>query len=128
MARVFQGEHVFMTRVVSPVERFIYRLLGIKSDEEMDWKQYAVALLLFTLVGIITLYAIERLQVVLPLNPQKLAGVKPGLAFNTAISFNTNTNWQNYGGETTMSYLTQMIGLAVHNFLSAAAGWLYWWP
>ncbi len=122
MARVYQGERVFLTRVVGPFERFIYRLLGLRAEEEMDWKQYAVALLLFTLVGIVSLYLLERLQSFLPLNPQHLATVKPDLAFNTAISFNTNTNWQSYGGETTMSYLTQMLGLAVHNFLSAAAG------
>jgi K+-transporting ATPase ATPase A chain len=122
MARVFQGERVFLTRVVAPAERFIYRLLGLRVDEEMDWKQYAVALMFFTLAGVISLYALERLQGVLPLNPQKLGAVSPGLAFNTAISFNTNTNWQSYGGETTMSYLTQMFGLTVHNFLSAAVG------
>jgi len=122
MARVFQGERTFMTPIVGPVERLVYRLLGVRTDEEMNWKQYAIALLLFTLVGIISLYAIERLQAVLPLNPQHLTAVQPDLAFNTSISFNTNTNWQSYGGETTMSYLTQMLGLAVHNFLSAAVG------
>ena len=122
MAHVFQGERTFLTPVVGPVERLIYRILGMRADEEMDWKQYAVAMLLFTLVGIISLYALERLQSVLPLNPQNLGAVQPDLAFNTAISFNTNTNWQSYGGETTMSYLTQMLGLAVHNFLSAATG------
>jgi K+-transporting ATPase ATPase A chain len=122
MAHIFQGERVFLTPAAGPVERFIYRIAGIRSDEEMDWKQYAVAMLLFTLVGIVTLYAIERLQSVLPLNPQHLGAVKQDMAFNTAISFNTNTNWQSYGGETTMSYLTQMLGLAVHNFLSAATG------
>jgi K+-transporting ATPase ATPase A chain len=122
MAHVFQAEHTFLTPVVGPVERLAYRILGMRADEEMDWKQYAVAMLLFTLVGIISLYALERLQSVLPLNPQNLGAVQPDLAFNTAISFNTNTNWQSYGGETTMSYLTQMLGLAVHNFLSAATG------
>ncbi len=122
MAHVFQGERTFLTPVVGPVERLVYRILGMRADEEMDWKQYAVAMLLFTLVGIISLYALERLQSVLPLNPQNLGAVQPDLAFNTAISFNTNTNWQSYGGETTMSYLTQMLGLAVHNFLSAATG------
>src|SRR5208283_4350303 len=122
MARVFQGERTFMTPIVGPVERLVYRLLGVRTDEEMNWKQYAIALLLFTLVGIISLYAIERLQGILPLNPQHLTAVQPDLAFNTSISFNTNTNWQSYGGETTMSYLTQMLGLAVHNFLSAAVG------
>ena len=122
MARVYQGERTFLSPVVRPVERIVYRIVGLRPDEEMDWKSYALALLLFTLVGILTLYGIERLQSVLPLNPQHLGTVKPGLAFNTSVSFNTNTNWQNYGGETTMSYLTQMLGLAVHNFLSAAAG------
>jgi K+-transporting ATPase ATPase A chain len=122
MARVYQGERVFLTRVVGPVERFIYRLLGLRADEEMNWKQYAVALMFFTLAGVISLYALERLQGLLPLNPQKMGAVSPGLAFNTAISFNTNTNWQSYSGETTMSYLTQMLGMTVHNFLSAAVG------
>ena len=122
MARVYQGERTFLSPVVRPVERIVYRITGLRPDEEMDWKTYALALLFFTLVGILTLYGLERLQSVLPLNPQHLGAVKPGLAFNTSVSFNTNTNWQNYGGETTMSYLTQMLGLAVHNFLSAAAG------
>ncbi len=122
MARVYQGERTFLSPVVRPVERIVYRIVGLRADEEMGWKTYALALLFFTLVGILTLYGLERLQSVLPLNPQHLGAVKPGLAFNTSISFNTNTNWQNYGGETTMSYLTQMLGLAVHNFLSAATG------
>jgi K+-transporting ATPase ATPase A chain len=122
MAKVFQGERTFMSPVVGPVERFIYRILGIKSDEEMSWKIYAVALLLFTLLGLLSVYAIERLQAILPLNPQNLGAVNPGLAFNTTVSFNTNTNWQSYGGETTMSYLTQMLGLMVHQFLSAGVG------
>jgi len=122
MARVYQGERTFLSPVVRPVERIVYRIVGLRPDEEMGWKTYALALLFFTLVGILTLYGLERLQSVLPLNPQHLGAVKPGLAFNTSVSFNTNTNWQNYGGETTMSYLTQMLGLAVHNFLSAAAG------
>ena len=122
MARVYQGERTFLSPVVRPVERLVYRIVGLRPDEEMGWKTYALALMFFTLVGILTLYGLERLQSVLPLNPQHLGAVKPGLAFNTSVSFNTNTNWQNYGGETTMSYLTQMLGLAVHNFLSAAAG------
>jgi K+-transporting ATPase ATPase A chain len=122
MARVYEGERTFLSPVVRPVESLIYRVAGLHADDEMDWKTYAIALLLFTLVGIVSLYALLRLQSVLPLNPQHLGPVKPGLDFNTSISFNTNTNWQNYGGETTMSYLSQMIGLAVHNFLSAAAG------
>jgi potassium-transporting ATPase potassium-binding subunit len=122
MSHVVQGERTLLSPVVGPVERLVYRILGIRIDEEMDWKQYAVAFILFTIIGIISLYALERLQSVLPLNPQNLGAVHPDLAFNTAVSFNTNTNWQSYGGETTMSYLTQMLGLAVHNFLSAAAG------
>jgi K+-transporting ATPase ATPase A chain len=122
MAKVYQGERTFMSPVLGPVERFIYRITGVKPQEEMDWKMYAFALLLFSLVGLITLYGLQRLQSLLPLNPQNLSAVAPDLSFNTSVSFNTNTNWQSYGGETTMSYLTQMIGLAVHNFLSAAIG------
>jgi len=122
MARVFNGERNFLSPVMAPVERFTYRLLGTRPDEEMNWKKYAVAVLLLALLGVVTLYLIELLQGVLPFNPQHLPGVSPALAFNTSISFNTNTNWQNYGGETTMTYFTQMVGLTVHNFLSAAAG------
>jgi K+-transporting ATPase ATPase A chain len=122
MARVFNGERNFLSPILAPVERFTYRLLGTRPDEEMNWKKYAVAVLLLALLGVVTLYLIELLQGVLPFNPQHLPGVSPALAFNTAISFNTNTNWQNYGGETTMTYFTQMVGLTVHNFLSAAAG------
>ncbi|MGA9696983.1 MAG: potassium-transporting ATPase subunit KdpA, partial [Dehalococcoidales bacterium] len=122
MARVFSGERNILSPVMAPVERFTYRMLGTKSDEEMNWKQYAIAVVLFALLGVVTLYIIERLQGVLPFNPQHLPGVPSALAFNTSISFNTNTNWQNYGGETTMTYFTQMVGLTVHNFLSAAAG------
>ncbi len=122
MARVYAGESTFMDRVLGPVERFLYRLFGIRPDEEMDWKVYTVAMLLFSAVGLIVLYGLERLQGILPLNPQGLAGVPSDLSWNTAISFTTNTNWQNYGGEVVMSYFTQMLGLAVHNFVSAAAG------
>jgi len=122
MARVFGDEPTYLDPVMKPVERLIYRSCGIRPGVEMTWSQYALALLMFSLVGLLTLYAIERLQGLLPLNPQNLPGVPPGLAFNTAVSFNTNTNWQAYAGETTMSYLTQMAGLAFHNFVSAAAG------
>ncbi len=122
MARVYAGESTFLDRVLGPVERFLYRLFGIHPDEEMDWKVYTVAMLLFSAVGLIVLYGLERLQGILPLNPQGFAGVPPDLSWNTAISFTTNTNWQNYLGEVEMSYLTQMAGLAVHNFVSAAAG------
>jgi K+-transporting ATPase ATPase A chain len=122
MAKVYQGERTFLSPVLSPVERFIYRITGVKPQEEMNWKMYAFAMLLFSLVGLVTLYGLQRLQAILPLNPQKLGAVAPDLSFNTSVSFNSNTNWQSYGGETTMSYLTQMLGLAVHNFLSAAIG------
>ncbi len=122
MARVFNGERNMLSPVIAPVERLTYRLLGTRPDEEMNWKKYAAAVLLFALLGVVTLFIIELLQGVLPFNPQHLPGVSPALAFNTSISFNTNTNWQNYGGETTMTYFTQMVGLTVHNFLSAAAG------
>jgi potassium-transporting ATPase potassium-binding subunit len=122
MKRVYQGESVFLTPATGPVERFIYRIARIRSDEEMDWKTYAVVMLLFNFAGLLFIYALQRLQSVLPLNPQGLAAVKPDLAFNTAVSFATNTNWQSYGGETTMSYLTQMVGLTVQNFVSAASG------
>lgn len=122
MARVYAGERTLVGRVVGPVERLAYRAVGLRPDDEMDWKTYALALLVFSLVGLLALYGLQRLQGVLPLNPQGLGGVDPDLAFNTAASFTTNTNWQSYGGETTMSYLTQMLGLTVQNFLSAAAG------
>ncbi len=122
MAKVFQGERNVLSRAIGPLERFVYRISGIRSDEEMSWKTYAMAMMLFTLAGLVSLYAIERLQAILPLNPQNLGAVNPDLAFNTSTSFNTNTNWQSYGGETTMSYLTQMAGLMVHQFLSAAVG------
>ncbi len=122
MARVFQGERVFLTPAIGPVERFIYRITRIRSDEEMDWKTYAFVMLLFNVAGLLVVYALQRLQSALPLNPQDLGAVKPDLAFNTAVSFATNTNWQSYGGETTLSYLTQMVGLTVQNFVSAATG------
>ena len=122
MARVYQGERTFLDPVLGPVERLIYRLAGVRPDEEMDWKTYALAMLLFSLVGFVFLYLLQRVQAGLPLNPQGMGAVSPDLAFNTAVSFATNTNWQGYGGETTMSYLTQMLGLTVQNFVSAAAG------
>src|SRR5512136_1682400 len=122
MARVYTGERTFVGRIVGPVERLIYRILGLRADDEMNWKTYAIALLLFSLVGLLALYGLQRLQSVLPVNPQHLGGVDPDTAFNTAASFTTNTNWQSYSGETTMTYLTQMLGLTVQNFLSAAAG------
>ncbi len=122
MARVFSNERTFLDPVLSPIERLIYRMCGINPGVEMGWAGYTVSMLTFSLISMIFLYALQRLQYYLPLNPQGLAGVPPGLAFNTAASFTTNTNWQAYSGEQTLSYLTQMVGLTSHNFLSAAAG------
>jgi K+-transporting ATPase ATPase A chain len=122
MARVYEGEPVLLGKVFGPIERLFYRLSGVKSDSEQTWKQYAVGMLLFSVAGLFTVYALQRLQGVLPLNPQGLAAPAPDLAFNTATSFATNTNWQSYGGETTLSYLVQMLGLTVQNFVSAASG------
>ena len=123
IARVFEGRPLFgLDRVFGPVERFIYRLGGIKPGGEMSWQTYAVALLLFNLFGTFAVYGLQRLQGVLPANPQAIAGVPADLAFNTATSFATNTNWQSYSGESTLSYLTQMLGLTVQNFVSAATG------
>lgn len=122
MARVYQGERTFLSPVIAPVERAVLRIAGVKSDDEMTWKTYALTVLLFNLVGFFFLYLLLRLQQILPLNPQALGSVSPQLAFNTAVSFVTNTNWQSYSGETTMSYLSQMLGLGVQNFLSAATG------
>jgi K+-transporting ATPase ATPase A chain len=122
MARVYQGERSFLSPIILPVEKFIFKLAGVKPDDEMTWKTYALSVLLFNLVGFFFLYILLRIQHVLPLNPQALGAVSPELAFNTAVSFVSNTNWQNYGGETTMSNLSQMLGLGVQNFLSAATG------
>jgi K+-transporting ATPase ATPase A chain len=122
MARVYEGKPCGLDRVLVPVERLIYRLCRVRPEEEMDWRGYAFALLLFSVVSMVVLYLQQRLQGLLPLNPQQLGAVTPDSSFNTAASFTTNTNWQGYGGESTMSYLTQMAGLAVHNFGSAAAG------
>jgi K+-transporting ATPase ATPase A chain len=122
MARVYEGERVWLARVLGPVERLIYKLAGTREDEEQSWKTYAVSMLLFNAAGLFAVYALQRLQAVLPLNPQALPAVTPDSSFNTAVSFATNTNWQGYGGETTMSYLTQMLGLTVQNFVSAASG------
>src|ERR1700686_3268138 len=122
MARVFSGEKTFLDPVLRPIEKLIYRLTGIDEKHEMRWTEYAVSMLLFSGVSMALLYLIERLQKFLPLNPQKFANIEPGLAFGTAASFTTNTNWQAYSGESTMSYFTQMAGLAYHNFASAAVG------
>ena len=123
MTRVFNRERTFMDPVLRPIEKLLYRVTGVDENHEMRWTEYAVSMLLFSLVSMIVLYAIQRLQGYLPWNPQKFGAVNPpALAFNTAASFTTNTNWQNYAGETTMSYFTQMAGLAYHNFVSAAVG------
>jgi K+-transporting ATPase ATPase A chain len=116
-----QGK-TFLDPLLKPVERLCYRLMGVDPKAEQDWKRYAVSLLLFSLIGTVFTYAILRLQLLLPLNPQRLGPVSEHLAFNTAVSFVTNTNWQSYGGESTMSYLSQMVALAFHNFVSAASG------
>ena len=122
MARVYQGERTFLSPVLQPVEKLVYRLAGTSPDQEMDWKVYAFAMLLFNVLGLLVVYALQRLQGFLPLNPQGFGAVSPASAWNTAVSFATNTNWQGYGGETTMSYLTQMLGMTVQNFVSAATG------
>jgi K+-transporting ATPase ATPase A chain len=122
MARVYQGERTFLTPVLGPVERVLYRAAGVKEDEEMSWKTYAIAMLVFNFLGFVAVYLLQRFQAALPLNPAHQAAVSPDLSFNTAVSFATNTNWQSYGGETTLSHLTQMLGLTVQNFVSAAAG------
>ncbi len=114
MTRVFSGEKTILDPVLRPLERLLYRVTGVDEKQEMDWKEYAVAMLLFSCVSMLILYLIERVQGLkwMPWNPQHFAGVEPHLAFNTAASFTTNTNWQNYVGEATMSYFTQMAGLA----------------
>ncbi|HEY8694010.1 MAG TPA: potassium-transporting ATPase subunit KdpA, partial [Chloroflexota bacterium] len=122
MAAVYEGRRTWLDPALRPLERLIYRVCGIDATQEHDWKVYGVAMLLFNGVGLLLLYAILRLQQFLPFNPAGQGALDPALAWNTAISFTTNTNWQNYGGETTMSYFSQMVGLAVHNFVSAATG------
>ncbi|MBZ9776513.1 potassium-transporting ATPase subunit KdpA [Mesorhizobium sp. CO1-1-8] len=122
MHRVFNGDRTLLSPLFGPLERGLYRLCGTSEREEQHWTTYAVALLLFNLVGFLVLYFLQRLQGSLPYNPAGMTAVEPGLAFNTAASFMTNTNWQNYGGESTMSYLVQMAGLTVQNFVSAATG------
>ncbi len=121
MAAVYEGRSV-VNRVFAPVERRFYRLIGTREDREMNWKTYALSMLAFNAFGLLLVYALQRVQGSLPLNPMSLGAVSPDSAFNTAISFASNTNWQGYGGETTMSYLTQMVGLTVQNFVSAATG------
>ncbi|MEK6299167.1 MAG: potassium-transporting ATPase subunit KdpA [Acidobacteriota bacterium] len=122
ITRVFSGEKTFMGRVVGPIERLIYRLCRVDASSEQHWTTYTAAMLMFSVAGLLVLYALQRLQYYLPLNPQQFSGVNPDLAFNTAVSFATNTNWQAYSGESTMSYFVQMAGLAFHNFVSAATG------
>jgi potassium-transporting ATPase potassium-binding subunit len=122
MTRVFSGERTFLSPVLRPVERAVYWCCGVDEKEEQHWLTYAVAMLLFSVVGFVTLYALQRLQWYLPFNPQEQTGVEPSSAFNTSVSFVTNTNWQSYVPETTMGYLVQMAGLTVHNFVSAATG------
>ncbi len=122
MARVYEGDKHFLARWLGPVERLCYRVMGVSADEEMDWKRYSVAVLLFSFVGFLFAYGLQRLQGMLPLNPAGMGAVEQKIAFNTAVSFVTNTNWQAYGGEATMSYLTQMLALTVQNFVSAASG------
>lgn len=122
MARVFSGERTFLSPVLAPVERGFYALAGVKPEREQSWLGYALGVLAFSIAGFLGLYVLLRVQNYLPLNPQGFPGLAPDLAFNTAVSFVTNTNWQSYGGETTMSHLSQMLGLTVQNFVSAATG------
>jgi K+-transporting ATPase ATPase A chain len=122
IVRVLAGERTFLSPVLAPVENGVYRVSGVDPAREQSWYAYAMAMIAFSIAGFVTLYALQRFQNVLPLNPQGFDAVPPDLAFNTSMSFITNTNWQNYGGETTMSHLVQMLGLTVHNFLSAATG------
>src|SRR5580704_16363438 len=123
MARVFSGERTFLDPVLRPIERALYRVTGVDEKHEMRWTEYAVSMLLLSVVSMVVLYVMQRIQGFLPFNPQKMGAVSPAhVAFNTAASFTTNTNWQAYSGESTMSYFTQMAGLAYHNFVSAAVG------
>ena len=122
LAQVMAGQHTILTKLLSPIERFFYKLSGINKENEQSWFAYTIAMLTFSLVGFLSLYALQRLQGTLPFNPKGFGGVAADLAFNTSLSFITNTNWQNYSGETTLSHLTQMLGLTVHNFVSAGSG------
>lgn len=122
IAHILEGEDTWLSKLLGPIERIVYKLSGIQRDDEQGWKAYAFSIVVFNVLGGLAVYALQLLQGALPLNPDGMAGVEPTSAFNTAVSFATNTNWQGYGGESTMSYLTQMLGLGVQNFLSAATG------
>ncbi len=122
MANVYEGQRTWLSPAISPLERLVYRVAAVDPAREQNWKQYALAVLVFNLAGFVVLYLLQRAQGVLPLNPQNFGAVSPDSAFNTAVSFASNTNWQGYGGESTMSHLTQMLGLGVQNFVSAASG------
>jgi K+-transporting ATPase ATPase A chain len=122
MARVYENQPIWLERIFGPLERVLYRLAGVKRDDEQGWQQYAVGMLLFNVAGIFVVYAVQRFQGVLPLNPQGFPAPSPDLSWNTAVSFATNTNWQSYSGESTLSYFTQMFALAVQNFVCAASG------
>jgi K+-transporting ATPase ATPase A chain len=122
MANVYQNKPTFFTSLLAPLENGMYRLSGINREEEMRWTDYAISLLMFNLLGFFAVFVLQLAQANLPFNPQNLSNVSADSAFNTAVSFATNTNWQGYGGETTMSYFTQMFGLTVQNFVSAATG------
>ncbi len=122
LARIYAGQHTSLQPLLTPVETALYRVAGIKPQTEQSWYGYAISFLVFHAAGIIALYGLLRLQSVLPLNPQSMRAVAPDLALNTAVSFVTNTSWQSYGGETTLSYLSQMAGITVQSFLSAASG------
>ncbi len=122
MFRVFERQATFLDLILRPMEKLLYRATGVREDREMRWTEYTVAMLIFSAATLILTYILERAQAFLPWNPQHLPGVSPALAWNTAISFTTNTNWQAYAPESTMSYLTQMLGLATHNFWSAGVG------
>ena len=122
MARVFAGERTVLRPVLGPIEKVLYRVAGVDPAKEQSWLDYAFSFLAFNLFGILALYALQRLQLLLPFNPQSMAGVSPDLSLNTAISFTTNTSWQSYAGETTLSYFSQMTGITVQSFLSAASG------
>ena len=122
MARVFEGERTFLSPVLQPVEAVLYRLAGVDQKREQHWITYTVAMLFFNAAGFLVVYGLQRFQAMLPFNPADQSAVPADLSFNTAVSFAANTNWQNYGGESTLSYLTQMVGLTTQNFVSAATG------